>query len=68
MRTLSLSSGLLAAALVGGPQTAIAQNEPAFCFQGSRGSMNCMYDSMEQCRQASGSATGRCVPNPVRAE
>jgi hypothetical protein len=60
MRTLILSSGLLAAALVGGPQTAFAQNEPAFCLQSSRGSMNCIYESMEQCRQAGGSATGIC--------
>jgi hypothetical protein len=67
MRTLILSSGLLAAALIGGPQAAVAQNEYAVCLQGSTGSLNCIYDNLEQCRQAQDgrSVGGRCVPNPA---
>jgi len=65
MRTLILSSGLLIAGLIGGPQAAIAQNEYAFCLRGPTGSLNCIYNSMEQCRQAGGSASGSCVPNPA---
>jgi hypothetical protein len=65
MRTLILSSGLLAVALVGGPQTAVAQNEPAFCLQRPTGSLNCIYDSMAQCTREAGSTAGRCVPNPT---
>jgi hypothetical protein len=67
MRTLILSSGLLAAALIGGPQVAVAQNEYAFCHEGPTGSLNCIYNSLEQCRQAQDgrSVGGKCVSNPA---
>ena len=67
MRTLILSAGLLVATLVVGPQAAVAQNEYAFCHQGQTGSLNCVYNSLEQCRQSQDgrSVGGRCVPNPA---
>jgi hypothetical protein len=67
MRGLILSSGLLAAALIVGPQAAVAQTEgKAFCLQGPAGSINCIYESFEQCQQVQGgrSVGGGCVPNP----
>jgi Protein of unknown function (DUF3551) len=63
MRTLILSSSLLAAALIGGPQAAVAQNEYAFCARSATGSLNCVYNTMEQCRQAQ--VGGSCVANPA---
>ena len=70
MRSLILSSGLLAAALVGGPQAAVAQSEgKAFCLESPTGAMNCIYDSFEQCQQLRGGRTvgGGCIPNPARS-
>jgi Protein of unknown function (DUF3551) len=67
MRGLILSSGLLVAALVAGPQAAVAQaGGKAFCLESSSGSMNCAFDSLAQCEQRRSSATGgACVPNPA---
>jgi hypothetical protein len=69
MRCLILSSGLLAAALVGGPQAAVAQSEgKAFCLESPTGAMNCIYDSFEECQQIKGGRTvGGCIPNPTRS-
>jgi uncharacterized protein DUF3551 len=66
MRGLILSSGLLVAALVAGPQAAVAQTAgKAFCLQGPGGAMNCTFDSLAQCEQRRSSPTaGACVPNP----
>lgn len=68
MRGLILSSGLLVAALVAGPQAAVAQaGGKAFCMQSASGSMNCAYDTLAQCEQRRGgqAAAGSCVPNPA---
>jgi Protein of unknown function (DUF3551) len=68
MRTSILSSGLLAAALMVGPQTAFAQaQEKAFCLEGQGGLRNCIYDSMAQCQQALGGRAGECITNPARS-
>jgi hypothetical protein len=58
----------LAAALVAGPQAAVAQaGGKAFCMQSASGSMNCAYDTLAQCEQRRGgqAAAGSCVPNPA---
>ena len=72
MRAPTLASILLGVALVGAPlQVAYAQREKqAFCLQSATGSLNCTYDSLEQCQQVLGgrSATGTCVANPARSE
>ena len=49
------------------PQAVVAQNEYAFYHQGQTGSLNCVYNSLEQCRQSQDgrSVGGRCVPNPA---
>ena len=65
MRVLILSSGLLAAALLGGPQAAVAQNEPTVCRQDATGYLICEYDSVEQCREDRYSAGDKCVVNPA---
>ena len=67
MRTLILSAGLLVGTLVAGSQAVVAQNEYAFCHQGPTGSLNCVYNSLEQCRQSQDGRPvgGRCVPNPA---
>jgi hypothetical protein len=71
MRTLIVSSGLLVAALLAGPQAAVAQsgNKP-FCLENATGATNCIYDSFEQCQQLRGgrSVGGGCVPNPARSD
>jgi hypothetical protein len=68
MRTLILSSALLAAVSVGGPQAAFAQatGEKAFCFRQEGGNLQCNYDTMAQCMQGrEGRAGGAgCIPNP----
>ncbi|HZD63113.1 MAG TPA: DUF3551 domain-containing protein [Xanthobacteraceae bacterium] len=72
MRAPTLSLAVVAAALIGAPQeSAYAQHEKQpFCLQGATGSLNCTYDSLEQCQQVLGgrSATGTCVANPARSE
>ena len=70
MRTLILSSGLLAAALMAAPHAAFAQaQEKAYCLESPTGSRNCVYDSFEQCQQVQGgrSVGGGCVANPSRS-
>jgi hypothetical protein len=56
MRAPTLASILLGVALVGAPlQVAYAQREKqAFCLQSATGSLNCTYDSLEQCQQVLG--------------
>ena len=72
MRAAPLASSLLGLALLGVPlQTAYAQHEKQpFCLQSATGSLNCTYDSLEQCQQILGgrSASGTCVANPARLE
>ena len=50
-----------------GPGRIMAPNEYAFCHQGPTGSLNCVYNSLEQCRQSQDGRPvgGRCVPNPA---
>jgi hypothetical protein len=70
MRGVILSSALLAAALVAGPQAAVAQTGgKAFCMRSPSGSMNCAFDTLAQCEQRRGSqpAAGGCIPNPARS-
>jgi Protein of unknown function (DUF3551) len=56
MRAATLASILLGVALVGVPlQAAYAQQEKQpFCLQSATGSLNCTYDSLEQCHQILG--------------
>jgi hypothetical protein len=65
MRKLILASGLLAAAFIGGPQAAVAQNEFAYCVAAPIGDLNCIYNNLQQCR-VDGGSEGSCVPNPAR--
>jgi hypothetical protein len=65
MRALTLSSGLLVFALIGGPQAAVAQNEFPFCHRASMGSLDCSFASLEQCRRGTQSLGGECLPNPA---
>ena len=69
MRAATLASILLGVALVGVPlQAPYAQQEKQpFCLQSATGSLNCTYDSLEQCQQILGghSASGTCVANPA---
>jgi hypothetical protein len=70
MRAPILSSCLLAAALIAGPQATVAQaQEKPFCLQSPTGATNCIYDSFEQCQQILGGRTvgGGCIPNPARS-
>jgi hypothetical protein len=70
MRTAILSAGLLAAALIAGPQATFAQSqEKPYCLESPTGAMNCLYDSFEQCQQIRGGRTlgGGCIPNPARS-
>jgi len=67
MRTLILSTGLVAAALMAAPQTAFAQvQERAFCLDSQTGARNCMYNTMAECQQALGGRAGSCIANPAR--
>ena len=72
MRAPTLSLAVVAAALIGAPQQSAytQQEKQPFCLQGATGSLNCTYDSLEQCQQVLGgrSATGTCVANPARSE
>ena len=70
MRAPILSMGLLAAALLAGPQAALAQSgNKAFCLESPTGATSCIYDSFEQCQQLRGGRTvgGGCIPNPARS-
>jgi Protein of unknown function (DUF3551) len=72
MRAATLASILLGVALAGVPlQAAYAQQaKQPFCLQSATGSLNCTYDSLEQCHQILGgrSASGTCIANPARSE
>jgi len=72
MRVLTLASSLIAAALIAAAhQAAYAQHEKQpFCLQSPTGSINCTYDSLEQCQQVLGgrSTSGTCIANPARSE
>jgi hypothetical protein len=72
MRAATLTSILLGVALVGVPLRAAyaQQGKQPFCLQSATGSLNCTYDSLEQCHQILGgrSASGTCVANPARSE
>src|SRR5262245_62043834 len=72
MRAPTLSSIVVTAALLVAPhQGAFAQAEKQpFCLQSPTGSMNCTYDSLEQCQQILGgrSVSGACVANPAWIE
>jgi len=72
MRARVLLSIAMAGALIAVPQQAThAQLEKQlFCLQSPTGSINCTYDSLEQCQQILGgrSVSGTCVVNPARSE
>jgi|SRR5947207_3374868 hypothetical protein len=72
MRAPTLALAVVAAALIAAAhQPADAQHEKQpFCLQSPRGSLNCTYDSLEQCQQILGghAASGTCVANPARSE
>jgi hypothetical protein len=69
MHALTFASAVVAFALIAAAhEAAYAQHEKQpFCLQGPRGSMNCTYDSLEQCQQILGghAASGTCVANPA---
>jgi len=63
---LAIPALLLSAA----PPTASAQSsEKAYCLESQAGVRNCVYESLERCRQMVGVRTigGRCVANPTQA-
>jgi hypothetical protein len=68
MRTLILSSALLAAVSIGGTQAAFAQASggKAFCFRQEGGNLQCNYDTMAQCMEGreGRAGGGGCIPNP----
>jgi uncharacterized protein DUF3551 len=66
MRTLILTAAVSVAALVAGPQAALAQNEGRYCLRSPTGALNCTYHSFKQCQQVRGgrSVGGGCVRNP----
>jgi Protein of unknown function (DUF3551) len=66
MRTLMLPSAVLTAALIGGPQAALAQTpaERAFCFRDQGGALLCNYDTMTLCEEGRLGRTGSCIANP----
>jgi Protein of unknown function (DUF3551) len=72
MRAPTLASAVVAGVLIAAPhEMAYAQHEKQpYCLQTSRGSLNCTYDSLEQCQQILGgyAASGTCVANPARLE
>ena len=71
MRARTLLSILAAAALIAAAHQTSAQSEKQpFCLQSPTGSMNCTYDSLEQCRQILGgrSVSGTCIANPAWSE
>jgi Protein of unknown function (DUF3551) len=68
MRTLILSSALLAAVSIGGTQAAFAQatGGKAFCFRQEGGNLQCNYDTMAQCMEGreGRAGGGGCIANP----
>ena len=69
MRARVLLSIAMAGALIAVPQQVThAQHEKQpFCLQSPTGSINCTYDSLEQCQQILGgrSVSGACIANPA---
>jgi len=72
MRARVLLSIAMAGALIAIPQqvTHAQREKQPFCLQSPTGSINCTYDSLEQCQQILGgrSVSGTCVVNPARSE
>jgi Protein of unknown function (DUF3551) len=72
MRARVLLSIAMAGALIAVPQqvTHAQREKQPFCLQSPTGSMNCTYDSLEQCQQILGgrSVSGTCVANPAWSE
>src|SRR5262245_104153 len=68
MRTPILSSGVLAATLIGAAQAALAQApaEKPYCLRHEGGDLQCNYDTLAQCQQGQpGRPAGSgCIPNP----
>ncbi len=68
MRTLILSSAVLAATLIGAPQAAVAQapSEKPFCLRHEGGDLQCNYDTLAQCRQGQPARPvgDGCILNP----
>jgi hypothetical protein len=66
MRTTMVSSFVLATALIGASQAAIAQApaERAFCFRDQAGTLLCNYDTMVLCEEGRLGRTGTCIANP----
>ncbi len=63
---------MLAVALIGVrlPAAYAQREKQPFCLQRATGSLNCTYDSLEQCHHilGGGSASGTCIANPARSE
>jgi hypothetical protein len=60
MRTLMLSSFVVATALMSGSPGAVAQ-ERAFCFRDAGGTLLCNYDTMVLCEEGRAGRQGGCV-------
>jgi hypothetical protein len=73
MRAPTLASISLGVALIAAPHQAahgLPEKQP-FCLQSPTGSLNCTYDSLEQCQQILGARSasgGTCIANPARSE
>jgi len=66
MRAIVLSSAVIL--LVAAPQPGLTQSiEKPYCLQSQAGARDCIYESLERCRQMVGVRTigGSCVPNPA---
>jgi hypothetical protein len=63
MRTLMLSSFVVATALMSGSPAAVAQ-ERAFCFRDAGGALLCNYDTMVLCEEGRAGRAGGCIANP----
>ena len=63
MRTLMLSSFVVATALMSGSPGAVAQ-ERAFCFRDAGGTLLCNYDTMVLCEEGRAGRQGGCIANP----
>ena len=71
MRLLLLSLFLIAAALIGGPETTYAQSPESYPWcsvdgraDGSAGARSCYYTSWEQCMTTMSGIGGLCVESP----
>ena len=70
MHARTLLSILGAAALIAAPHQSAQLEKQPFCLQSPTGSMNCTYDSLEQCQQILGgrSVSGTCIAKPAWSE